>query len=126
MSLIVDYKYSDSDKGLLFSSADRRTLYYRQDLQEKFTVYTKQCNCDCGPSIRLMFDDFSIDYLLTELPILITDASQLPADVKRTDDKVWVGDKSGPVLRPEDMLYLQLRGAFYYVRIADIPYKDTV
>lgn len=123
MSFIVDYKYSDNDQGLIFSSEDRRTLFYRQDLTEKFTVYTKQCNCTCGPSIRLSFDDFSIDYDLSELPILHTDASQLPPGVKRTDKVIWVGNKSGPFRSLDDLFYLQLRGVFYYVRIADIPLK---
>lgn len=120
MTLVFEFKYHPELKGLVFSSIDQRSLYLRRSASEKFVVYTKTCCGDCPPLVMVEDEGVFLEYDLRELPTLVTDATQLPPDVKRTDTAVFVKDREGRILDERDMLYLELRGVFYYVPIAEI------
>lgn len=121
MTLVFEFKYApEVHKGLIFSSADRKTLYTRSSVSEKFVTYTKTCCEDCPPLILVEDEGTALEYDLRELPILVTDATQLPDSVKRTDTTLFAKDREARILDERDMLYLELRGVFYYVPIAEI------
>jgi len=126
MTLVFEFKYApEVHKGLIFSSADRKTLYIRSSVSEKFVTYTKTCCEDCPPLILVEDEGTALEYDLRELPILVTDATQLPASVKRTDTTICANNHERRFNRLDDMLYLQLQGVHYYVRIEDIPLKSV-
>lgn len=123
MALVFEFKYiPEAHKDCVFSSEDRKTLYTRAKKTDGFTCYQAD---DHSPTFKVSYEEFGfwVKYDLTELPILITDASRLPRFVYRSDNMVYANHIEVPFEDVDDTMYFNINGECFDVTIADIPLK---
>lgn len=121
MALVFEFKYiPDVHKDRVFSSEDRKTLYTRASKAQEFTCYQSP---DHSSIFKVSYEEngFWVEYNLTKLPVLITDALRLPSFVYRSDTTVYVRHVQVAFEDINDTVYLNINGECFSIVIGDIP-----
>ena len=123
MTLVFEFKYNpEVHKDRVFTSADRTTLYTRPSKTHEFTCYQTG---DHSSTIFVSFEEYGfwVEYDLTELPVLCTDAALLPPYVYRSDTMIYAKHVQVPFEDLDDTMYITIDDECFNVPISEIPLR---